>query len=498
MTKRKKGNKRSLTRIQTRAYDGAANNRLTPEPGIQTSSSDTELAMSLASLRNRSRALVRNSGHAKRARRIIELNVIGPGIGLQGAVSFGSGRLYDQLNDTIESEWKDWCMADNCHVAGQLHFSDMERLLIGEVFEAGEVFVRIHRQPFGGSRVPLALEVIEPERIADDWQIPSSPDGRVTRLGVEQDRYGRPTGYWLNSIYPGETRLDWSRTAEIEYVPAEDMIHLYLVDRWPQSRGEPWMHAAIRKLQDTAGYSQAEIVAARAAAYYMGFITSEEAPFSEEYAGDQLIDAEPGEIRRLSPGESFAAWNPNRPNSQADPFLRFLLREIAAGIGVSYESLSRDYSQSNYSSSRLALLDDRDLWKMLQLWFIRSFRERLHRVWIEQAAVFGALGQQAYMMFANMPQRLLAARYKPRGWTWIDPTKEVSAYKEAERAGYITKADIIAATGGGLDLEDVLKARRRELDMLDELDLRTDTTEEADANQEQPAQPAQDSLRVIK
>ena len=27
----------------------------------------------------------------------------------------------------------------------------------------------------------------------------------------------------------------------------------------------------------------------------------------------------------------------------------------------SYESLSRDYSQSNYSSSRLAILDDRDL-----------------------------------------------------------------------------------------------------------------------------------------
>jgi hypothetical protein len=50
--------------------------------------------------------------------------------------------------------------------------------------------------------------------------------------------------------------------------------------------------------------------------------------------------------------------NPNRPNSTLDPFMRFLLREIAAGVGVSYESLSRDYSQSNYfKSSRL--IDDR-------------------------------------------------------------------------------------------------------------------------------------------
>ena len=46
--------------------------------------------------------------------------------------------------------------------------------------------------------------------------------------------------------------------------------------------------------------------------------------------------------------------------------MRFMLREIAAGTGVSYESLSRDYSQSNYSSSRLALIDDRDLWRVFQ------------------------------------------------------------------------------------------------------------------------------------
>ena len=44
---------------------------------------------------------------------------------------------------------------------------------------------------------------------------------------------------------------------------------------------------------------------------------------------------------------------------------------LAAGCGPSYESLSRDYSQSNYSSSRLSLLDDRDLWRVLQQWWLR-------------------------------------------------------------------------------------------------------------------------------
>ena len=63
-----------------------------------------------------------------------------------------------------------------------------------------------------------------------------------------------------------------------------------------------------------------------------------------------------------------------------------------------------------------------------------------------------------------------------RGWSWVDPTKEVAAYKEAEKAGYITKSSVIAMTGGGTDLEDVIRERRRELDMLEDADLETDTT----------------------
>jgi lambda family phage portal protein len=158
-----------------------------------------------------------------------------------------------------------------------------------------------------------------------------------------------------------------------------------------------------------------------------------------------------------------------------------MLREIAAGAGASYESLSRDYSQSNYSSSRLSLLDDRDHWRMLQQWLIRAFREPLHRLWLTAAATFGALPVEHLALLRGDQERYLAVRFKPRGWGWVDPTKEVAAYKEAELAGYVTKTDVIAATAGGQDIEDVLKTRRRELDLLEELGLNTDTTAAAEA-----------------
>jgi len=153
--------------------------------------------------------------------------------------------------------------------------------------------------------------------------------------------------------------------------------------------------------------------------------------------------------------------------------------------------LSRDYSQSNYSSSRLALLDDRDLWRMLQQWWIRSFRQALHRQWL-QAAVMAravAIDVQAYALDRT---KFEAVKFKPRGWGWVDPTKEVAAYKEAELAGYTTKTDIIAATAGGLDLEDVLKTRRHELDMMKAMDLTTDTTQSERPPEGSPDTPDDD------
>jgi lambda family phage portal protein len=506
---RKKTEKRAISPapVVVRAYDGARPTRLTGEPPLTTSSADTELAMNLAALRNRCRALVRNNAYAKRLRRLVQDNVVGMGIGLQAAITFRNGKYADRLNDPIEAAWREWCRADQCHTAGRLHFSDLERLLIGEVFEAGEVLVRLHRRAFGDSRVPLALEIIEAERIADDQQIPAVQPGHTVRLGVEQDAWGRPVAYWVHGTFPGEYRVDWARASRLERVPADDILHLHLIDRWPQSRGEPWLHSVIRKLQDIGAYTSAEIEAASAAAMYVGFIKSDTEPVPANTTGSssgtmpdwvasdprwqggsdtRFIDIAPGEIKHLNPAESFEAWNPNRPNSQADPFLRLMLREVAVGAGPSYEATTGDYSQTNYSSSRLASLVERDHWRTLQQWFIRAFREPLHRVWVNQAATFGALPAEHFELLQIDPARVLAARWKPRGWSWVDPTKEVEAYRQAELAGYCTKGDIIAATAGGLDLEDVMKARKQELEMIESLGLAFETGPMAEQPEPEP------------
>ena len=462
-----------------RLYHGAKQSRLTQGWGSASTSADAEISLSLTPLRNRSRALVRDASYAKRARDVVVNNVVGHGIGLQAQVMTSRDQLNERINADIERAWSEWGRATRCHTGGALALPDLMRLCMAQVFEAGEIFIRKHPRAFGDSAVPLGLEIIEPERIADDYTVPQVGGANVVRMGVEVDPFGRPVAYWVRDLHVGDIqRRTDGKTSSLTRVPAAEIIHLRLVDRWPQTRGVPWMHAAMRRLNDMDGYSEAEIVAARSAACVVGFIESPEAPLPEADTADvgPELAFEAGQITHLAPGEKFSGFAPTRPNPAMDPFMRMMLREVASGIGVSYESISRDYSQSNYSSSRLSLLDDRDTWRVLQQWFIRSFCEPLFREWLMVATFARAVPTVSVAEYATNPGKFEAASWKPRGWLWVDPTREVNAYKEAVKAGMTTLTDVIAATGGGKDIEDVLRERKRELAMLHEAGIEVDTT----------------------
>ena len=466
----------------TRMYAAAVPSRFNQGFPSFNTSEDLELTSSLRNLRARSRTLIRDAGYAKSARREVVNNVIGTGVRMQPAVKNSRGGLNARINENIGDAWSHWMHGDNCHTGGSLHFHDLERMCMGQVFDAGEIFLRIHRKKFGRSRVPLALEIVEPERIVDGYAYPgevSTKSGGV-RLGIETDMFKRPLAYWIRDLHPGDIRLNLEQSDAVTRVDAADVIHIYVIDRWPQTRGIPWIHAAAGKIQDVNGYSEAEVIAARIAASYAGAIESPEGPeaFADKSPDNTFqISSEPGVLLKLNQGEKINfGTNAGRPNAQLDPFMRYMLREIAAAVGVSYESLSKDYSAGSYSSMRQSLLSERDCWRVLQQWWIRSFRHRLHREWMNAAVLAGAVEGLDPYQFAGDAERYLDVRFRPRGWSWIDPTKEVTAYVQSVKSGFKTLSDVIDETGSGNDFEDVMKTRQTEIADLDEMNLAFDTS----------------------
>jgi lambda family phage portal protein len=469
-------------RPRRRMYEGAKFSRLTADWVTGNTSADSEIYGSAQKLRDRARQLCRDNDYARQALRAIEGNVVGQGIPFQAQVRMqrGGGRLDSAINDQIEQAWRRWTRARFCHTGGKLTFHDIERLVVRSVAESGEVFVRLVKQPFGGSPVPLALEVLEAD-LLDDGLNGRSQQGNEIRMGVEVDTWGRPVAYHFLAYHPGDYQFSNQQisTQRHKRVPAEEIIHLYRVERPGQTRGVTWFASAIQRLHHVQGYEQAEVVRARASSALMGFITSPEGELQgdEVMNGERVSNFEPGVFKYLSPGESVTVPQLDAPDNQFEPFLRAMLRAMAAGVGCSYETISRDFSQTNYSSSRLSLLEDRDHWRILQNWMIENLHQRVFDVWLDMAVLSGALPLANYELQAD---RYKAVRWMPRGWAWVDPAKEVEAYAMAVRNGFKTLAEVVAEQGG--DLEELMQARRQELDDAEALDLKFDTDPGADAS----------------
>lgn len=473
-----------------RAYEGAMVSRLTSDWVTSGTSADAEIDGSLIRLRNRSRQLCRDNSYARQAMRAIASNVIGRGIRMQGRVMMqrGGGRLDQAINGRIEQTWQLWGRADRCHVAGKLSLPEMLRLALRSVAESGEVFIRVVPETFGRSRVPLGLEIIEADYCDEGKTSGPDANGNEWRMGVRVNRWGRPIAYEFRTRHPGDV------TGSVGYatteIPASEIIHLFISERPGQTRGTPWMAAAIKRLHHLAGYEESEVVRARATASLMGFIQSPEGELQGDdvYDADRVSTFEPGVFKYLAPGESVNVPQLNSPGNQFEPFLRAMLRAVSATIGCSYESISRDYSQTNYSSSRLSLLEEREEWRTLQDWVIEHLLQPVFDRWLAAAVGAGELLLPGYEL---APERFEAVRWFPRGWAWVDPTKEVKAYEDAVRAGFKTQAQVVAEGGG--DLEDLLVARAAEVDRAEQLGLQFTSNPaddmQAGAINAQPDQP---------
>jgi len=448
-----------------RSYQGALISRLTNDWLASQTSADAEIRTSLRKLRDRSREMVRNNPYARQAKRTTQINVVGTGIKLQSQVlQLRGNKRDDRINKLIESKWDAWCRADSCDVAGRYSFNQLEWLATGALPESGEALFRIVRRPFGKSRIPLALQLLESDLLDEEYQGGTLERSNEWRNGVEVNEWGRPVRYAFLTRHPGDYWFQGTPQREEKHVfiAADDIIHLFMPERPGQNRGVPWFHSVMFDAHQLQGYEEAAVIRARVAASIMGFITNNEGELTADDVDNnqRVSDFEPGTYKYLSPGESVTVPNINSPDQQFEMFVKNKVRRFASGFGCSYETLSRDFSDTNYSSSRLSLLEDREHWRVIQNYLIENFHMRVFREWLSLAVLSGELPLPDY---ETRPERYESPRWMARGWSWVDPLKEVKAYREAEQAGYMTKAQIIAYTGGDYDDNVMELAREQEL-----------------------------------
>ncbi len=416
---------RQALALQFRAYDAAKSTPTSEWSSAVKSGANSEISAALATLQNKSHDLARNNPINVRALNVIVSNVVGAGIVAQIK---GKKSQVKKLNLL----WKQVAESSLCDAEGRNNFYALQALAMRAIAESGE---------------NLAQKIIDIEApkiriLESDFLVTKKYEDNVIQ-GVEFDNKGVRTKYHLYKKHPGEK----GSTEETVIVRADSIAHAYKQDRPGQVRGVPWSTAVIESLKDLADYQMATIVAKKVAACFVGAITtngndSALSPADLKTRREAEMQMIPGTMRYLNPGEQMNFSSPPPSGGYAE-FVREALRSIAAGYGISYEALTGDYSQVNFSSGRMGHIEFRrniDYWRWNIL--IPQFCDPYFKWFLEWAQMQG------------VDTTGVTVAWVPPAHTMIDPSKEIEALKREVRAGFKTYGQAVREQG--LDPDDTL------------------------------------------
>ncbi|VDC31412.1 phage portal protein [Pseudogemmobacter humi] len=467
--------RRARARAMTAHYDGASVGRRTSS--LRASRSDADGA---ARQRQRmsffARDMVRNTPFAARAKMVITGNVIGDGVIPKVAVRHSelSQKTQKKIRDRglrrIE-EHLDTVLIDR---AGKLNLYGLQGLIWGAVVSDGECLVRIHSDPLVAGAMPLQLEVLEADYL-DEGKVGFLTDGGDIRNGIEYDAAGRIIAYWLFPAHPGS---DWpmKRGAAVsQRVPAEEVLHIYRVDRPGQERGVTWLAPVMMRLQDLADHEDAQLVRQKIAACFAAFRIGGEkqVPMPEEIAPGMVYDL----------GDSEDVKFPVPPGVEAyDEFTRSVLRSIAAGLGISYESLTGDLAQVNFSSARMGRLEmDQNVSGWQHLTLIPQLLMPLSRLFVD---AWQAVDSEDFERAGFPPDiwQFIALNWVPPRRIIVDPAREFAALREAVRSGFMSRQQVVRQLG--FDPERLLEEQTQDKEEADRLGLPFDSDPRADVSRQ--------------
>lgn len=418
------------------AYEGADSGRRTAGWMTTGSSANSEIGSALEKLRSRSRDLVRNSPYAARALDELVGQAIGTGIAAQASSA------NEALNRQIDEAWSVWA-AGECDADGQLDFNGIQDLVTRTVLESGEALIRFRpRFASDGLDVPLQLQVIEPDWL--DHRKTGKTDTGYIIQGVEFDLVGRRIYYWLFSEHPGDVvSTSLSGNSASRRVPASEVVHVYRKRRPGQVRGVPLLAPVMLALRDLDEYQDAERVRKKIEACLTAFVTQPEGvgetsmgATTTDSAGKRIEEFRPGMIMYGQAGEGVEFFAPTGSGGFGE-YIRQNERTIAAGIGLTYEQLTGDLSNVNYSSYRAGLLSFRTgvesfRWLTLVPGFLRPVRERF----IDAAFAAGKIREQAYQTV-----------WTPPAFGSVDPLKDAQAVMLDLLSGRMTWPQAVAEFG---------------------------------------------------
>ena len=392
------------------------------------------------------------------------------------------------FKETIEARWRTYATDPRmlCDTTRGQTMPQMLGMAYRTYMIEGEAIGLVNwrsRRPF-----KTTLRVVDPDLLCN-------PDGGADeerlRGGVEITRDGVARAYHFRQGHPATTwantsdAMTWKRIAREAASGRPQVIHFYDKLRDGQTRGVSRMAPIIERLRMEDHYSRVELQAAVINAVLAAFIKSPMGPeaISEMFGDDgdmnSLLNYQAGRssyysgtgglkiggarIQALYPNDEIGMVPTARPAAQFADFEAAVLRHIASGMGISYEQLASDWSKTNYSSARAAMIEIWRGWTARRTAFAQGFCQPFFMAWLEEQVMDGhvQLPRGAPDFYAYWPAYARAKWIGP-GKGFVDPVKEAQAAAMRVSLGLST-AEEEAAELTGTDYAENMEQIAREI-----------------------------------
>jgi lambda family phage portal protein len=394
----------------------------------------------------------------------------------------------------VEKRWEIWSSQSyECDASGRYTMAQMEAAAVRQWFATGEVVgqVLMIDRPGAETRTKVRL-------VPSHWLSQKSNPYEGLTHGVYVDGNGLPTGYLFNVKdafgYPKEVR----RIARDRFARPH-IIHIF--DGHPgQVRGITPLAPALKVTRQYDQLADATLTAAMIHAIFAATIESEY-PTAEVMAafqsadeideaaaadvalnGPQLAGAfeaflaqkvgwhkgvnidlgRHGKIAHLLAGEKLKLQGSEHPNSTYEAFANFLLREIAACLGVVPSDLTGEYkSDGSYSAIRMGIAKKWPLMEYRRRVIPGRFAQTNYEAWLEEQIDLGLIPLPGGIdQFVSLRSSICRADWRGPAKPQADDLKAAKAYETLYRMGVISQEMI--CNDMGVDHEDVHEQLARE------------------------------------
>ncbi|EKA6468449.1 phage portal protein [Salmonella enterica] len=459
-------------------------------PGAE--SVDAALLPSLRLGNARADDLVRNNGIAANAVSLHKDHIVGHLF----LISYRPNWQYLGMRESaarsfineVESAWTEYCdgIFGEIDIEGKRTFTEFIREGVGVHAFNGEIFLQPVWDAETTQLFRTRFKAISPKRI----DTPGHAMGnKQLRAGVEVDRNGKALAYHVcDDEWPLSGAGQWTRIPK--YLPSgrPAMLHIFEPVEDGQTRGANQFYSVMERLKmlDTlqATQLQSTIVKAMYAATIESELDTDKAfEYIAGMGGEGVADANNPlvsvlasyaryyaannvklggvKIPHLHPGDALKLQTAQNADSGFSALEQALLRYIAAGLGVSYEQLSRDYSQVSYSSARASANESWRYFLGRRKFIAGRLATQMFSCWLEEALIRGVIrAPRARFSFWEARSSWSRAEWIGAGRMAIDGLKEVQEAVMRIEAGLSTYEKELAIMGE--DYQDIFRQQVRE------------------------------------